>query len=269
VSNYPTKWTPERHRRVVTLAAAGLTGAEIAVQLETTRSSVLGHCHRSGVKLPMTSDKAERARPPARTKTLKAKLGRHFAADHPVRRKRDLGARAFTVEEIATAIAAHMAGLSRNKAAKLIRASAQSLSSNWLKQPDLVAAGRDLFERAKGDAAALAAKRRELEDFQAETQRLTRERVNWPILGRMSERHRAMMERRIEGQTLQEIGDAFNVSRERVRQVEVCWRVEGLLIPGSRRLNMDAAQKLLGRLHVAKPVRHSPRFAPTIGGGWA
>lgn len=241
-------WPQERRERLIFLAAEGWTASEVGIQLGLTRNAILGYAHRNGIKFPMTARKAAKigrgVRRPREPKAPKSTRGRFVPADHPMRRHRERSSRAFTDAEIAVAIAARLAGQSANKSARMIRASAQSLTKNWLKQPELVAAGRALFERAKADAAAKAAIERERADIAAETQRLAQERTNWPILGRMSERHRDIMERRIAGQTLQEVGDAFSVTRERIRQIEVKWRSQGLIVPGARELSARALDKL-------------------------
>jgi hypothetical protein len=71
----------------------------------------------------------------------------------------------------------------------------------------------------------------------------------------MPERHRAILERRIAGQTLQEIGEAFGITRERVRQIEVKWRTQGLIVPGARPLSDVSA----ARLGWHEPKRRGPK----------
>ncbi len=51
-------WTPEQHAALVRMAAAGLTGSEIAKALGVTRNAVMGRAHRTGVVLPMDERKA-------------------------------------------------------------------------------------------------------------------------------------------------------------------------------------------------------------------
>lgn len=242
MSNLPG-WTAEEHAALVTMAGDGATGAEIAAALGKTRNAILGRAFRKGVKLPMDDVKAARmrkgrkprpVREPREPKATRAPDFKRFGPNHPARQSRPWGQRAFSDDKIAIAIAARLAGASHNKAAKLIGAGAQSLVKNWMPKPELLALGQALFERAKADAAEVATVRRELEAFEAETNRLTIERINWPILGRMPERHRQILELRIAGETLQEIGDKFGVSRERIRQIEVTWKIRGLIVPGTR-----------------------------------
>jgi hypothetical protein len=239
-------WPIERRNRLIALASAGWTASEVGIQLGLSRSSVLGYAHRNGIKFPMTARKAamvgrypRRAREP---KPPREPNFQKFGPDHPARKSRPFGQRAFSDDQIAIAIAARLAGASLPKAARLIGAGQQILSK-WVGIPELAEAGRALFERARADAAERAAKARELAAFEAETARSTRERINWPILGRMSEKHRDIMERRIAGQTLQEIGDAYGITRERVRQIEVKWRMQGLVVPGARPLS-EASLKM-------------------------
>lgn len=242
---HPKLWPPERHARLLVLVDAGLSAKEVGVQLGLSRNAILGYAHRKGIKFPLTAEKGARCkggRPKREPRPAAAPRERHekgpskFRPDHPIRTPRPFGVRAFADDKIAVAIAARLAGASRPKAAALIGAGQQILSQ-WEKKPELAALGQELFRRARADAAERAAKARELAALAAETTRITRERINWPILGRMPERHRDIMERRIAGDTLQDVGDAFGVTRERIRQIEVRWRSQGLIVPGARELS--------------------------------
>lgn len=243
------------HARLVELAANGKTGREIAAELGCTRSAVLGRAFRTGVKLPMDERKARLA-DHGRRKPV-AERREKFPPRHAIHRKRARGARAFTDAEIAVAIAARLAGLSGAKSAALIGASQQSLAKNWMRDASLLALGKALHERARADAAERAAQARELAAFAAEAQRLAVERTNQPILGRMPERHREMLERRISGQTLQQIAHTYGITRERVRQIEARWRVEGLVVPGVRPLS-DATRASL-YVPTGRPAGRPPK----------
>lgn len=245
-------WTEDRNATVRQMAAGGATGAEIAEALGTTRSAVMGYCHRQGIKLVLSERKRIGSISRLR-KGWSAPRGKdRFPPGHPIFASRPKGSRAFSDEKIAVAIAAVLAGQSHNKAAKMIGASAQSLIKKWLRDPELRAKGETLYLRAKEDAAARAAAAR------AEAERLAEEEaarvwaINEPILEAMPHRHRSMLVRRINGETLQEVGDLFGVTRERVRQIEVRWRLtRGLIVPGAKPLNEEAAARLLERSHIS------------------
>jgi DNA-directed RNA polymerase specialized sigma24 family protein len=243
-------WPPERHQRLLVLAEAGLSGREIAGELGVSRNAVLGYCHRHGVSLPLTQRKRKLQGRRKSAASPRAKATSKFRPGHPAFRSRPFGQRAFSDDQIAIAIAARLAGASRPKASRMIGAG-QQIISQWEQKPELMAKGRALFEIARADAAQRAAERREREAAAAEARRLTVERTNWPILGRMPERHRAMMERRVAGESLQEVGDAFGVTRERVRQIEVKWRLRGLIVPTALHEVSDVARDRFG----PKPTR--------------
>lgn len=251
-------WPQERRERLIVLAAEGWTASEVGIQLGLTRNAVLGYAHRNGIKFPMTARKiamvGRGVRRPREPKAPREPKSQKFPLNHPARLSRPFGTRAFSDDKIAIAIAARLAGASRPKAARLIGAGEQILS-RWEGIPELAARGRDLFERARADAAERSAKARELAAIEAETARLTMERTNWPILGRMSERHRDIMERRIAGQTLQEIAVGYGITRERVRQIEAKWRSLGLIVPGTRELSKAAVAQFGWR----EPLRRGPK----------
>lgn len=242
-------WTTAEANTLREMANAGRTGTEIAEALGKTRNAILGYCHRNGVRLPWTAEKkaaqVRRNRRPRKPRP-EQRTGKYwkFSPEHPARSSRPFGSRAFQDQQIATAIAAHLAGLSMAKAAKMIGASHQSLSKHWLKDPALLALGTALFERAKAEAAIKAAEAHKVAEMRraAEAHRVWTN--NRPILEAMPERHRAILERRIQGETLQEIGDDYGVTRERIRQIEARWRLAGLIVPGARPLNELAARRI-------------------------
>jgi hypothetical protein len=246
-------WTAEQQAALVALAVAGKSGSEIAAELGVTRNAILGRAHRTGVKLPMDGRKrmiavmasADSRRVP---KAPKPQGARRYPDDHPMYKSRARGARAFTDAKIAVAIAARMAGQSLPKSARLVGASAQSLGKNWLSNPKLLALGRALYERARAEATQEAARKREIAAFEAETARLRTARINAPILAQMTPRHRLVCERRIAGETLQAIGDALGVTRERIRQIEAKWRLRGLIVPGANPLSDSTTRTYAPRL---------------------
>lgn len=239
-------WPAERRERLLVLVEAGLTAREAAIQLETTRSAVLGFAHRNGIKFLMTERKASMGRAALRNRAPKPMGSKRFPEGHAVWRSRGWGERAFTDQEIAVAIAARLAGASRPKAGRMIGASAQSLAKNWETKPELMAKGVALYEAAKADAVEVARQRRELEAFRAEAERIERERINDPILHIMPPRHRSICEMIIAGATLQKAGDAHGVTRERIRQIVVRYRAVGLVVPNAIRPVSEVAKASWG-----------------------
>lgn len=204
-------WTEERHGQLVTLAQRGMTASQVAEELGTTRNAILGRAHRHGIKFL-----GARPLPPRRWQAASGRpKGSKPPPNHPMRRGRPRGARAFTDQEIATAIAARLAGLSYRKAAAMIGASAISLRQNWMKDASLTVLGRTLYMRAKADAAARA-------QAAAAQQKARLERIdawNEGVMRRLPPRLASIAQRRLAGETLQEIGDDLGLTRERVRQL--------------------------------------------------
>lgn len=239
----PNPWTIEQTETLVRMALEGATGAQIAVVVGRSRNAVMGYCHRNGISLAIGPEKQQEivARRTAALEAARAAQREHgpsprFPDGHAVFRSRPRGARAFTDVQIATAIAAHLAGMSMNKAAGSIGASPQSLKRNWMADPALMSLGRSLYERAKADAAERAAARARLQALHDGAERVRVETINAAFWPKMSERHRQILKGRLAGETLQTLGDRFGVTRERIRQIEVAWRVRGFEMPDARPL---------------------------------
>lgn len=220
-----TTWTDEQHARLVELAAEQMPTRQIASQLGITRNAVIGRARRTGVKLADP--------PPRRVRGAMRRKKRGGKDD------------AFRI----AALCSVLTGESASRAAKRLHVSEQSIA-NWRRDPDLMARATALAARvrtrwgAEQEAARLAAL------AAAEIERARVEAHNAPVLARASLRERNMMRRRVAGETLLVIADDYGVSRERVRQIEVKWRVDGLIVPHLRPLNMEAAERLLTRLHI-------------------
>jgi hypothetical protein len=108
---------------------------------------------------------------------------------------------------------------------------------NWMGNPELLASGRGLFDRAKADAAQRLAERGRLEEERVAADAIRIAANNAPILALMPPRHREICGRRVAGETLQMIATDFGITRERVRQIEATWRVRGLIVPGAAALS--------------------------------
>lgn len=241
---HPRAWPSERHDRLLLLVDAGLTAREIGLQLGLTRNAILGYAHRKGIILPMTPEKRAACRvAPKRVDASHPRKGSKFPPGHPAFRSRPFGARAFSDDQIAVAIAARLAGASRPKASALIGAK-QQIMCKWERIPELAAMGRELFERAKADAAVRLATRLQEEAAADLAERQRIDAVNAPVLAMIKGRDRDICERLIAGETLQAIGDRYGVSRERIRQIECRWRVRGLEVPGKRELSEAALETL-------------------------
>lgn len=248
-------WTPERQAALVAMAREGLTGSEIASALGTTRSAVLGRCHRTGVVLPMDERKrklkgaprARRPRPLVRARKTDS-TARH--------RKRPWGARAYTDAEIVQVLAAVFAGLSHSKAAALVGANRHSIP-NWRRDKALMERAREVADRALHEAGIVARRRASLATLERAAEAARIAAHNAPILAHMPPRHRTICERRITGENGQAIADGLGISRERVRQITVRWQSAGLIVPNAREPS-SAARARYGHQPTAPRRRRAP-----------
>lgn len=217
-------WTEEAHALLVEAAGRDLSAREIAAELGITRNAVIGRCHREGVAL------REIPRTPQGPTSRKYKGGK------------DDGFRVAVVCAIFT-------GESNAKCSRRLSISLGSIN-RWRRDPEIAAQAKALASRVNALHAARQADREAAEETSAQQECERLGRVNAAVLARMPERHRKMMERRIDGETLEQVGAVWGLSRERIRQIEVRWRLEGLEVRQTRPLNRDAAERLMGRMHV-------------------
>lgn len=215
-------WTPEAQCRLEEFARAGLTGAQIAEALGVTRNAVLGRCFRTGITLPMTPDKEVSCRG-KRGRGRPKGVSHVLRPDHPSRRSRPKGSRAFDDAQIAAAIAARLAGASLPKAAALVGASPGGLKL-WLAKPDLMEKGQRVFSLAKLDAASRRAEAYRKEEARKAAIRAWNEGIYRLFPGRNTEILRAW----VEGDRGPDLGERYGISRQRVDQIVTKARRLGL-----------------------------------------
>lgn len=148
------------------------------------------------------------------------------------------------------AVAAALTGEGVERAAKRLGTCSSSIAK-WKRDRAIFEAASAMAERINAEKAARLAE----EDAELEAcAQLERERVavaNAPIFDKMSPRHAAMMRMRVAGCSLQEVGDRFDITRERARQIEVRWRFKGLIVPGARELTEASKRYSFAKAHAA------------------
>ncbi len=274
-------WTKERHARLVELAANGLSPRQMAADLGVTRNAVIGRCHREDVPIKAYERKPRAPRPPReprqcwrypdavvlRVRELYAE-GRSYAdisdmtgatvgsigyLTSALPRRHDThrtAAHDFAFR--VAAVAATLAGESFAKAAVRLDCS-QSSILKWKRLPAVLAAAQPLAERIRAKWEADQAETARLEAEAAAEARALVDAQNAPLFAQMPHRDANMLRRRVDGETCAAIARDYGISRERVRQIEVTWRLKGLLVPCARPLNGAAARRLMLRLHRAPP----------------
>lgn len=283
-------WTTEKHARLVELAAQGLSVKNIAAELGMTRNAIIGRARREGVALLYRPPAAE-PRPPrdprerghrygvdvkerarqlysggATYASIMAATGiplgyiSQVCRGLPRRRPEAPKAKRYDFAFKVAAVAAVLTGESYRRASERLGPEERSIIV-WSKREDVRQAAEAIAARVKAAHEAEQKRQRQIAEEEAEAERIRAETANAPILATMPPRHRAICERRVAGQTLQQIGDAFGVTSERIRQIEVRWRMQGLIVPGARPLNEVAARKLMDRLHVSGGGRR-PKAKP-------
>lgn len=121
------------------------------------------------------------------------------------------------------------AGESYDSIAKALNVSKGSIRS-WRLIPDLDRASRSAGEALYAERQAAEAEIAAQASMAREAERADAESGNAEILARMPDRHRLIVLGRLSGKTLQEVGDEFCVTRERIRQIVNKWRLRGLVI---------------------------------------
>jgi len=269
-------WSEDEHRVLIEMANAAASARDIGARLGKTRNAVLGRAFRHGVKLapPKRAKRVEqRVAKPKRvwaTKSAK-KLARitavalardlycagrtlaeisdrtdipagslgSYLKDLPRRREQTWDTRPKHDVARLESLALYYAGYSYAKVARQMGVCIGSIR-NWLTDDALRLKAQTIGNAVKAERDAACAA------FKAERDRKNTELAariaahNGPILAGMRPRHRDMMQLRVSGQTLEQIGQAFGVTRERVRQIEVKCRLDGLIIPNAKPLSAPA-----------------------------
>lgn len=227
-----TTWTPEATTALIMGAASGMTASEVAAKIGYSRSAVLGKASRIGVSFAMTADKEVRRREKQRVAMRRPRS--KPSADWAGYRSRPRGGSAFQQSERLLAVSLHVAGLSQNRAAKEIGASAVTLK-NWMADVDLVAKARDLVFQAREEARATARKRAEA--LATQTQHVMA--WNEGVLRTFGERNADVIRRRLNGEPLSVIARDYGITRERARQILMKGVKTGIKAPPGLRLLND------------------------------
>lgn len=288
MSAWPETWTDAEQATLGRMAAELRPVREIANALGKTRNAVIGRAARKGVKLrdrPAAKPKAPRQPHAERPRTriapeLRAKARELYLAgltyaeisaqtgistgnfaglfrDLPKRRQGMKTGKRYDHAFKVSAVAATMTGESFRKASARLGPEEKSIHA-WKANPAVFVDAEALAARVKAAWGAEQERLRIEAEAAAEAERVRIETNNEPIFALMSERTQRMLRSRVAGQTLQQVGDAFGVTRERVRQIEVRWRAQGLIVPGAEPLS-EAAIERFGPKN-GKPGR--PRRTP-------
>lgn len=279
-------WNDLRRDELKRLAAAGERVAVIAQALGTTRNAVIGYARRNNIALlykrppaapkpprdpsrsrkrippemiaqvrALWSDGATYSRIVAETGVAAGTIG-HIVCALPKRRVVTWSTRARDEAFRITCLVASLTGESQASIAKRLKTSTASIG-HWKKDSTLLAKAQALANTIKARwAAEQAAADAEKARLAAE-ERARIDAINAPILAKMSSRDRDALTLRIDGATLEEISQLHGITRERVRQIEVKWRMRGLIVPGANPLS-EAAKRM-----VYRPTGH-PRGRPRL-----
>jgi len=290
--NFVPTWTDDMQATLERMAGEAAPVRQIAAALGVSRNAVIGRARRTKVSLlyrqpparPRVRSASPRPRSGGRRPTKLTAAARedlrqryldgesydalcerfgvsrgsipYYTKGLPRRVERASGNRydhAFKV----MVVAAQLCGESYDKLARRLGPTHRSVHV-WKNNPAIRTDAEALAERIKAQAAAREAEERRLREAEAEAERVRIAAHNEPILAAMPLRHRNMMASRIAGQTLEEIGQAFGVSRERIRQIEAKWRLQGLIVPGAKPLNVEAARR------IGKPRGRPPKSPPPV-----
>lgn len=283
-----TQWTPEAVATLVRMAEGGAKAADIARELNLTRSAVIGKASRAGVKLlyrtPPAAAKPKRPRRSRRRKYLDAEVQKlrdlylagetyqamerltgiptanfgYMLRDVPKRRPDSGCDRRYDDAFKVAAVASILTGESYDRAGKRLGVTHRSIWV-WKQRPEILAHATALAERIKAAFAAEQERQRLAAEAAAEAESVRIATLNAPVMAQMGERHRAICQRRVDGDTLEAIGNDYGITRERVRQIEARWRLLGLVVPGARPLS-EAARNTPGiRLPTGAPRGRKPK----------
>jgi len=291
-------WTPEQDAWLASLAEQGLTALQAAPILGFSRNAVLGRAHRTGVKFknrkvrqPKTPRAARAPRPlierrPARQRISPAvkekarelylsgetyvkisaatgvpigSFGTLFS-DLPRRRSvtwdtKPKG-REFRLEALTLALVTSYA-----KAAHALHCAEGSIQ-NWRDDETLYAEAKAIAARLTEERLRAAAEAKVRADLARLDQLAAISKHNASVFPLLTERQRVVIQRRIAGDTLQEIGDDLGVTRERIRQIEGRCRSLGILLPDAKPLSEAALATFAlkpARERKVRPVRQARR----------
>lgn len=271
-----TRWTEERHALMVQMAESGCSASDVARVLGVSRSAVLGRAHREGipfhgfVKAKPKPTPVRDARPgftqeqrqTARRMYLDGASYReiadaigcargtvgYFSRGLP-RRRTIFCAKRYDRSFKIMAVALVFSGYGFLKTCRRLQISARTLHL-WRENDAIANAARPAAEQIRAEAEVRRIQREDEERqkrAQAESERLRLVAEvavhNAFVLPRLKPQVRLVVEARLAGDTLQAIGDRLGVTRERVRQLEVIGRREGIRFPDDTRKPIPAPEE--------------------------
>jgi hypothetical protein len=251
----------ERNAEIVRRRKDGQWPRQIADEMGLpSKNIVIGVCNRAGLAVPgayrIAAEEYRAGLPPNPPKPVRTRRQISNARVQSMRRHWDgLGSAAYIPFAIRVSVVAdHLAGLSAYKTARKHGVAIGSVR-NWLRRPEVVAAAQPIADKIA--AEKIAAKQRAAEFFAAQKaeQEAREAAVNGAILAQLSGRVLAMCEAYLKpAGTLQSVGDAYGVTRERVRQI-IAPAVRAGLIKDGKRLRPATASQPSGR-----PRGRQPKF---------
>lgn len=160
------------------------------------------------------------------------------------------------------ALTAFYGGESCDRISKRLGIAGASIPQWRKKYPELDAKARAAAECIKSETAAKAREAVAVTVANREAEMaLVRERNDF-VLPQMPQRDREVCVAFVEGGTLSEIGDRHGITRERVRQIVLRWRVRGLTLPSEREKPLTDSQMKLVTKHVPGRRRGRPKGPP-------
>ncbi len=242
-------WTLGMQAQMTALASDGRSASQVASIMGLTRSAILGRANRTGVKFHgkrPTTGRPRKVREPREPKqkrawqhtaefraALSARTKALWAPGGALREK--MGG--IPHEKRVQVMAAHLAGVSQPKAALAFGVSHEVIALWKRTRPDVVADARPLAEAALVNARAVKAEAARQRAAEKASVVMARAAYNAPLLEQLTGRHRLIVERFLDGATLQEVATPLGITRERVRQI---------CVQAKLRFGVDFGERLQG-----------------------
>jgi DNA-directed RNA polymerase specialized sigma24 family protein len=209
------EWTPEKLDELRRLSSEGFSARQAGEKLGVSRNAILGKCWRIGLHMNGKAVRGDYSTPnPSRKPFKRVGYSR-------------LGPVGIPMDKRITALAVHYAGFSFRKTSERLGVSVGSLQK-WAQNPAVFIPAKKLGYQVRAEREAVAKARAEAEARALEMRLQELSVINAPALDRLPFRHRQMMELRLSGLSLKDVGAHFGITRERVRQIEIRARSLGL-----------------------------------------